>query len=143
MDSPKSRCEILLAQILPIVEQLLSRNGEFYPVGGGLRSDGKVDHLMPFDGRSMPPSDDLIEQLASTLRDGAANAQFEATAIIFDAKVTHPQTGKQTDAIIAELEHRDNFIATVVHPYHREGGSLTFASGYALEAGRGIFIRGR
>jgi hypothetical protein len=139
MTTAKSQAEALLNEVLPFAEQMLCNYGEFLPYAGALRPSGEVVSIGGDDGREHPPSKDLIDLLANGLREGASGGEYVATALVYDVRVTPPSANEPTDAIAAELEHRDGYAVTVFFPYELTNGPPVLASPFATAESRSIF----
>ena len=50
MASPKSECEDLMNEALPLAERMLREHGEFYPYGLTIDATGKIAHAAASDG---------------------------------------------------------------------------------------------
>ena len=59
--TPKAECELLLNALLPLAEQLLEQNKEFYPVEAVLTADSTVTMTAASDGSQFPDSNTVIE----------------------------------------------------------------------------------
>jgi hypothetical protein len=115
MTTAKSQAEALLNEVLPFAKQMLCNYGEFLPYAGALRPSDEVVSISGDDGREHPPSKDLIDLLANGLREGASG-EYVATALVYDVRVTTPSANEPTDAIAAELEHRDGYAVPCSFP---------------------------
>lgn len=139
MTTAKAEAEALLNEVLPFAEQMLGNYGEFLPYAGAVRPSGEVVSISGYDGREHPPSKDVIDLLVHGLREGAAAGEYLATALVYDVRVTPPSASEPTDAIAAELEHRDGYTVTVFFPYELTDGQPVLASPFATADGRSIF----
>ena len=139
MTTGKAEAEALLNEVLSFAEEMLAECGEFFPFAGALQPSGEVISISGYDGREHPPSKDVIDLLAQGLRDGAAAGKYLATALVYDVRVTPPSANQPTDAIAAELEHRDGYAATVFFPYKLTNGQAILASPFATADTRSIF----
>lgn len=140
MATAKAEAEILLNAVLPFAEQMLGECGEFFPYAGALRPSGEVVSINGYDGRDHPPSRDVIDLLANGLRQGASSGEYVATALVYDVRVTPPSVTEPSDAIAAELEHRDGYAVTVFFPYALSNGQPILASPFATAESRSIFM---
>jgi hypothetical protein len=135
----KAEAQNLLNAILPFAEKSLAEHGEFYPYAGALTPTGEVVYVAGFDGREYPPSRDIIELLEKGLREGAESGNYVATVLIYDVRVTPPDSMDSSDAIAAELEHRDGYAVTVFFPYQLSHGQAALAEPFATPEKRLIF----
>ena len=139
MTNGKIQAEALLNEVLPFAEQMLCNYGEFLPYAGTLRPSGEVVSISGHDGREHPPSKDVIDLLAAGLCEGASNGEYVATALVYDVRVTPPTEREATDAIAAELEHKDGYAVTVFFPYTLTNGPPVLARRFATAESRSIF----
>lgn len=139
MTTAKAEAEALLNEAFPFAEQMLGDYGEFLPYAAALLLSGEVVSISGYDGREHPPSKDIIDLLAIALREGAAGGEYLATALNYDVRVTPPSASESTDAIAAELEHRDGYAVTVFFPYVLTNGQPIIASPFATPESRSIF----
>ena len=140
MDGGKDQAEELLDYVMSFAEELLIKYGEFFPFGGAIDRAGNIVSVAAYEGREMPPSDALIEILEQGLRAKAANGDYLASALVYDCLVVPRGDTNKSDAIVAELEHRDGFAMTVHFPYKIEGGQPEFAAAFGTAAKRDIFV---
>lgn len=139
MDDGKEQSQELLNHTVGFAEELLSKYGEFYPLGGAIDSTGQIISVAAYDGTEMPPSDTLIKLLEAGLTGGARDGKYIASALVYDARVIPPGGSEKSDAIVAELEHRDGFAMTVFFPYKLVGGQPEFAASFGTAEKRNIF----
>lgn len=141
MTNGKAEAQALLDAALPFAEQMLREFGEFLPYAGAVRQSGETISIGGHDGREHPPSKDLIDLLEGGLRQGAVTGEYVVTALVYDVRVTPPSASEPTDAIAAELEHRDGYAVTVFFPYALTNGQLILASPFATAQSRSIYSR--
>jgi hypothetical protein len=123
----------LLNGALPFAVQMLEEHGEFYPYALGLDDSGEIrmQAAEPGTGEN-PNSEDVLVLLYDGLgrdRDG-----LRACAVVSDLKLTTPST----DAICADIEHREGVALRTLLPYSKKRfgrgvsfGDLTATSGEA------------
>jgi hypothetical protein len=90
----------MLNAALPFAQQMLAKNGEFFPFGASLPADGEAKMEVSHPGGERPESNAVLDLLVSGLRD--KRDALRAVAIVADVRI---QGG--ADAIRIELEHRD------------------------------------
>ena len=123
---------MLLNAAKPTAEHLLQKNGEFYPFAYAMCGDGQMVAVAGYDERDRPPSGDLIQLLKDAFRRGARSNKYQATALVFDARVKLPSSGAVSDAIAIALDHRDDgYSVLVLYPYELKDGTLTMHEAYA------------
>lgn len=138
----KSESEDLLNELMPLAEEKLAKSGEFHPFAGAILANGHMSLIHGFDGREIPPSEDLILILENGLRRGAASGEYIATCLLYDVRLKPASmTLGNEDAIAAELEHRDGYAVTVFFPYSLTGNQPIFAEPFATAECRNIFSR--
>lgn len=139
MTSPKADCQNLMNAALPMAEQMLEENGEFFPIGAVLRINGEIRHMAGHDGREQPPSADIIRLLKQAFVEGAKTGDYLATALVYDVRVSLPSTGEKSDAIAVSLDHRDHYSVTIFFPYQLADGALSFGEAFAQQGAADIF----
>ncbi len=110
-------CERLVNDLLPFAQMMLTENGEFFPFGGTLGDDGEIQHVGVETEDENPPSEELIELLKEHFQTGAADGDFNATALVYDILVVPPGKEDKQNAIAVALDHRDGFSGVAVFPY--------------------------
>ncbi|GAA1807642.1 hypothetical protein GCM10009795_061020 [Nocardioides hankookensis] len=100
----------LLNLVLPLAQELLGKNGQFYPFGASVSTTGEASLTAAdpgLDGRQQP------DQVLAGLYDGAraSAADNRAAAFVVDVLVDG------SDAVRVELEHRDGIALVVLVPY--------------------------
>ena len=111
----KEECEILLDPLLSTAENLLAKNGEFYPIGAVLSNDTVAAFTAVHSGNECPDSKQVIQDLISAHKQMAQKNEIKASGIAWTAVIA--SDGKKTDAIIVSLEHRDGYSVIVGLPY--------------------------
>jgi hypothetical protein len=101
----------LLNAALPFAQQMLDKNGEFYPYGVGLTDAGDREMLAAPSDDAHPPSDEVLTQLLDDVRQRASS--LRAVAVVADVRAN------DGDAIRVELEHREGAVMTVLLAYKK------------------------
>ncbi|WP_243057179.1 hypothetical protein [Nocardioides sp. SR21] len=98
----------LLNVVLPLAQELLGKNGQFYPFGASVSADGEAAVTASDPSLGANP-----EQVLAGVYDGAraTAAENRAAAFVTDVLVNG------SDAVQVELEHRDGIALVVVVPY--------------------------
>ncbi|NOU26684.1 MAG: hypothetical protein HOO96_02165 [Polyangiaceae bacterium] len=117
MATPKEECEELMSAVMPHAEELLAKHGEFFPFGATLSPSNEVILAAAHTGQEQPPSLDVIRLLEEGFRQGAAQARYKATALVYDVRVVPPKKAEKQDAIAVRLDHRDRYAVVVYFPY--------------------------
>jgi hypothetical protein len=107
----------LLDPLIEFAKKLLEKNGEFYPFGNFMTTDGTIELMAAMDGEQ-PDSAELIDLLAGACRKKAEQGSIRASALCYDVR-WRGENGQPTDAIAVAIEHRDADPITVVVPYSK------------------------
>jgi hypothetical protein len=118
----KEQCNQLLSAALPFAEKMLREYGQFHPFGAQMLNNGEVVSVGASDGEDQPPAQSLMDLLQGAFKNGAAEGDLLATALVYDARVTPPGTDQKSDAIAVSLDHRDDYSVVVFFPYHITSG---------------------
>ena len=114
----RDELETLLDPLLDFAQQMLRKNGEFFPFGGTISIDGQVNLTAADADDERPASQDVIDLLASGMRTQAAAGQIRAAAICYDSRFGL-EDGAKTDAIAVSLEHQAGDAVLVMQPYSK------------------------
>lgn len=102
----------LLDVVLPLAEELLRKNKEFYPFGGSVSRQGEASIFAADAGvGEHPASSDVLVQLYDGARTNASNAR--AAAFVTDVRANG------SDTVRVELEHQEGVALEVLLPYRR------------------------
>ncbi|HBX76664.1 MAG TPA: hypothetical protein DEG43_03370 [Acidimicrobiaceae bacterium] len=101
----------LLNSALPFAQQMLDKNGEFFPYGVALDAEGPIEMVAGWTGSERPPSAEVLQVIGDALRTRAAT--LRAVAIVADVLTDG------SEAIRVELEHREGASMTVLLPYKK------------------------
>jgi hypothetical protein len=105
----------LLELLMPFAEQMLKKNGEFFPFGAAVSTQGEVEACAAYDGKETPPSEQVIALLTQGLQSRARGAEIRAAGICCDGRIV--QDGKKVDAVIISLEHASGNATKTCVPY--------------------------
>jgi hypothetical protein len=141
MGDAKADTEALMNAVLPFAERMLTQHGEFFPFGAAMKPNGEIVNVAGYDGRERPASNDLIELLNDGFCKDAKNGRYKATAVVYDVRVTLPNTTTKSDAIAVSLDHRDSYSVLVLLPYSLTGGTLRIGEPLAEKGEHKIFKR--
>ena len=139
MTDAKDDAEALMNAVLPFAEKMLTQHGEFFPFGGAMKPNGEIVNVAGYDGRERPPSENLISLLNEGFRKDAKSGRYKATAVVYDVRVTLPDTTTKSDAIAVALDHRDNYSTLVMFPYSLSNGPLQMGEPFAEKGDHKIF----
>ncbi len=113
----------LLDALLPMAEKLLTVQGEFYPIGVVMLSDGEIRHVgAKMEGDDHPSSQSLIDLLTVTFEREATKGKIRAAGICYDVLTIPPGKRQRQDAICFGLEHCLGEAIDVYRPYVKGGG---------------------
>jgi len=113
--TPKEECEVLLEALLSASENLLKKNGEFYPIGAILSNDTTATFTAVHSKKEFPDSQSVISDLISSHKQMAQKNEIKANGIAWNG--TFISKEKKSDAIIVSLEHQDDYSVIVGLPY--------------------------
>lgn len=118
----------LLNALLSMAEMLLSKQGEFLPIGAIMLSDGELRHVgAKIEGDDYPTSQPLIDLLTETFQKEAAKGKVRAAGICYDVQTVPPGKHQKQDAICCGLEHCLGEAVNVFKPYVRtEDGNFQY-----------------
>ena len=133
----------LLNVLLPMAEKLLVKQGEFYPVGAVMLSDGEIRHVgAKIEGDDHPPSQLLIDLLTETFQKQATAGKLRAAGICYDVLTVPPGKHQKQDAICCGLEHSLGEAVNVFKPYVRtEDGNFQFDEIFAAQKTPQLFCQ--
>jgi hypothetical protein len=97
---------------LPFAQQMLEKEGEFYPYGVALSDQGETQMIAGYGGGDAPTSAAVLETLIAGLR--ADRDSLRAIALVANVRA------KGADAVQVELEHRDGHAIVVQLPYTKK-----------------------
>ena len=125
----------LLNSLLSMAEMLLAKQGEFYPIGAIMFSDGEIQHVgAKIEGDDHPPSQSLIDLLTETFQKEAAKGKLRAAGICYDVLTVPPDKQQKQDAICCDLEHCLGEAVAVFKSYIRtETGNIQFDETFAAK----------
>jgi len=105
----------LLEFLMPFAEQMLKKNGEFFPFGAAVSTEGEVQACATYDGNESPASEEVIALLLQGFQGDAREGKIRATGICYDGRIV--QDGKKVDAVIISLEHASGGATKTCVPY--------------------------
>lgn len=128
--SPSAQDDLdgLLNVVLPLAEELLRKNGEFFPFGGSVSRQGEASLTAAAPELGEHPASDLV---LAHLYDGARRNVSGARAVAFVADVRT----NGSDAVRVELEHQEGVALVVLLPYTRSRFKKTVTFGQMSVAG--------
>ncbi len=112
----------LLNALLSMAQTLLAKQGEFYPIGAIMLSNGEIRHVgAKMEGDDHPPAQSLIDLLIETFQKETAKGRLRAVGICYDVLTVPPGKDQKEDAICCGLEHYLGEAVDVFMPYVRTG----------------------
>ena len=138
MAEPRQEIEQLLNYLLPFAEQMLSKDGEFYPYAAMMDTGGEVQAVSAA-GDEQPDVGELLLTLHAELRERAAEGAIRASGIASDVTLTDPDSGTVTDAVQLELDHAETEAVDVYVPYEADTDGVKFGELVAAAGQAPIF----
>ena len=139
MAAARIDAEELMNQSVKFAEQMLRDAGELLPYGAAMKPDGKIVIL----GTSEENEDRSPEELIDALRDGykaaAKNREFKATATIYNGHTATDESGDSKNAIVFELDHRDNYSVIMYWVYTLDEKEIHYSEFLSRPGDRRIF----
>jgi hypothetical protein len=125
----------LFDALLAMAQMLLKKQGEFYPIGGVISSDGILRHVGgKIEGDDHPHSQSLIDLLTETFRKEAAAGRVRAAAICYEVLTIPPGKDRKQDAICCSAEHCLGEAVDVFVPYAlRVDGNFSYDEAFAAK----------
>jgi len=111
--------DALLSPLLSFAQQMLSKQGGFFPFGATVTADGQLAMAAGHTGEEQPEPVAVIELLVAGFRKHAATGSIRAAGVCLDARVVPPGATEKTDAIWAQLEHVGGQCVDVYLPYQK------------------------
>ena len=137
--TPKEEAQRLVDASLPFAEELLTKYGEFFPIGRVIESCGAIGHHAGYPGGEQPPSGEVIEVLQQAWRRMAAEGSIRATALTYDIRTIPPGKTEKQDALCIAIDHRDAYSIRVIFPYLLVDGVPEIEPPFAIEGDYSIF----
>ena len=111
--------DTMLNALIPFAQQMISKEGEFFPFGAEIRSSGEIGLNAPHPDRAESPTKELIDTLYAGLKSKADKGEIRAAAVCFDTRIQRPGQAEKTDAICVHLEHQNEKAIEVYVPYSK------------------------
>jgi hypothetical protein len=134
--------DALSNDLLPFAQRMLAEQGEFYPFGGSITSDGRYISVGAKGSSDHPKSRELIDVMTTEFRSQASEGKIRAAGICFDVRVVPPGQIDKTDAIQLALEHEGGDAVDVFVPYAQlADGEFTYGELFACERTPTLFVQ--
>jgi hypothetical protein len=111
--------ETLLNPLLSFAQQMLAKQGTFFPFGASMRSDGEIAMAAGYTGDLRLEPVEIIDLLVQAFREESAIGAIRAVGICVDMRFVPPNGSEKTDAICAQLEHVEGACIDVFLPYKK------------------------
>jgi hypothetical protein len=118
---------------------MLNEHGEFIPYGEALNSSGEIISIAGDTGEESPSSKDVIKLLTDYFIEQAIIGNFEATALVYDVRVSLPGSDEVSDAIAVALDHKLGYSVVVFKPYSIIDRKVKFGSMFVNSGKKVIF----
>jgi len=133
--------ELLLKALIPFAQQMLARQGDYYPFGTSIGLDGNISHISTFDGNEHPSYTQVIEKLTRVIRQKIKNGEIKAAGICYDIRTIPPGQTRKSDAIFIGLEDQSGDAVEVCLPYKKGFfGKITYGQIFAGVRDRQFFV---
>jgi hypothetical protein len=141
----KNEAEFLLNETLPFAKKMLSKYGEFHPFGGYINSEGNVAHIGGIieNEPDYPKGSDLNKVIFDSLREKALTGKCSAGIIILNVEIIHPESKLKTNAIQANVDHKDDYSAEIFYPYILKDETIIYEKPFAQAGDSVLFKRGQ
>jgi len=125
----------LLNALLSMAQMLLTKQGEFLPIGAIMLSDGEIRHVgARIEGEDHAGSQPLIDLLIENFHKEAAKGKLRAAGICYDVLTVPPGKHQKQDAICCSLEHCLGEAVDVFTPYVKmEDGKFQYDEIFAAK----------
>jgi hypothetical protein len=135
--------EQLKGMLLRVAQKMVSKEGEFYPFGVSISTDGQFTSEDGYKGDEHPSSATLNNEITQKFRQLAASGQLRAAGIclIVDMSVIPPGQTERTKAIHLALEHQSGQSEYVFVPF-KKGlfGKVKYGEPYPMELFPQFFV---
>jgi len=141
MNNAKDDAESILNVALPFAEELLVKYGEYYPFAYVMKMDGKIEGVAAYNEKEKPNSQDMINQLKKIIMTLAKENKIVASIIIYDGKITLPESQIKKDAIFASIDHKNDYSIVIIIPYAVENRKIMLDNALAQKGSSEIFVK--
>ncbi len=100
-------------------KHMLIRSGEYFPFGAQINMQGDLASIGYEDEESdIPNSEEVISELSKALKDQLDVENIRAYGITSHVIIAINQEGDKSDAIMVDIQHKDDAIPLYCFPYH-------------------------
>lgn len=120
--TPSDDMDALLDHLLTHAVERLEAEGDFDPVAAAIdgRGELRVFGIEPESGDS--PPQEAVDQLVESLAAAAGRGEIRAAGVC--ANVTLPSDAGDSEAVVVQLEHRDDDPVDIALPYELHGDHI-------------------
>jgi hypothetical protein len=117
-DEKTAEMQRIANTLFPMAQEQVRKRGELALMGAVMEADGSV---VLVDSPAPPGTEtrDALPLLAEKVRRHAEERGIRAAGFCFRVRLTHPRTGKPTEAICADLEHAAGRTLRLLMPFHK------------------------
>jgi len=133
MEQGKIDTQKLFDSVLPLAQQFLLENDEFFPFGEVMKPNGEQVSLSAQLEDERPSSSDLIELLKNHYIQSAQAQDIIASSLAYDVKI------EGSDAIAVDLDHVSGYSVSVFVPYELTDNELVIGEMFTLKGKNQIF----
>src|SRR5262245_13385837 len=133
--------DTLLNPLLSFAQQMLAKQGTFFPFGASMRSDGEIAMAAGYIDERGSELVEIIDLIVQGFQQEAAIVAIRAAGICIDMRIVPPGGTEKTDAICVQLEHGEGDCVDVYLPY-KKGWLSRFKFGqiFAVSRDARIFV---
>src|SRR5262249_12922014 len=136
--------DTLLNPLLSFAQQMLARQGTFFPFGASMRTDGKIAMAAGYTGGTRMEPVAIIDPLLQGVQREAATGAVRAAGIGIERRVVRPGDTVKTDAICVELDKVEGACVDVYLPYKKGWlGRFKFGQTFAVSRDARVFATRR
>lgn len=138
----KEDLEKLLNVLFEFAMEMLGKHGEFFPFGAQMDLNGQVACVGGHTGVEQPAPQEIIALLIKGFGQAAQRDEIRAAGMCYDVRISPTGDGKKSDAVCAQLEHKDGEVRMIYLPYKKGWlGKYKFGEIVATAADPAIFKR--
>ena len=131
----------LLSACIPFAQQMLGKNGTFFPFGCTMTPDGEINLSAGYDDKKNLDAQEIADLLLEGFRSGARSGEYQAVALCMDVRVDAPNGSGKTDAIRVTLEENGGEAVNVFMPYRKRMlRGIGYGEIFASAAEHSVFV---
>ena len=140
MDQGKGQSQELFDSAITFAEKMLTEHGEFIPYGEILKANGEIQPVSGDTGEEYPASKDVIKLLTDYFTEQTSVGNIDASALVYEVRVSLTDSSKLSDAIAVELDHKLGYSVVVFKPYSIIDDEVKFSLMFVSLGKKAIFI---